>query len=70
MAQMRLAIYVINRCGDVKAFAHSPLTVANGTVIGNCGFCADIKKGCSAKSVPPTGARTIAVHAGHEFSGP
>src|SRR6266481_5696924 len=38
MAQMRLAIHVINRCCDVKAFAHSPLTVANEAPIGNCGF--------------------------------
>src|SRR5205814_9951375 len=29
MAQMRLTVYVINRCCDVKAFAHSAVTVAN-----------------------------------------
>ena len=44
MAQMRLAIYVINRCCDVKALAHSPLTVANEAANGNCGFCVDIGK--------------------------
>jgi hypothetical protein len=38
MAEVRLAIHVINRCRDVKAFAHSPFTVANEPLVGNCGL--------------------------------